>query len=732
MAILIAGGANLTLSTSLQSAMTSEGPCLTVDIDVTAILSAAAAAEQRLDWAAAANLYARLREHFPNNSAAHLGNSRVLTELGRRAEADALLTAALLRFPENFQIRFDHARLAQTREESLRRWAALVDLYPDRPGGVTAYLTALREEGALDVAEARAAAAVEAFPAAAGIGIEWARIAAARADRPEAVRRWETVRARFPTNTTAVAGHAAALVAANRPDEADAVLRDGVARFPDRLDLASDYARLAQSRQDWAEVLRRWEEVRTRFPDRPAGYAGVAEALGYLRRADEAEALLLEVASRFPTSRDILFALARAAHARQDWETAIARWEQVRAVLPDAHTPLVELSHTLISARRHDEADGLLKAALDRFPDQFDLMLQQASLALHQNNLVLSQERWSRLLQRFPNDARVLFGLAQVLITQGQYDAAAPLLDRFLALRPDHAQAMAERARVDLRRGDWRSALDRLLAASRRFPDNGAIDALITETKVAAMLADPDFVDEADLERAALVIASEVQSGGNEARRLRSLMLTFESIGDNCEFGLVQRYFGAEPISLLRWAGLSPGELTRGLQARFEGVGEAAQTILLVRGDEYFTRDRRYRMPMHTFINPNEITYDELFPKLCARLKLMRRKLLEHLNGGHKILIYKCVEGLRDEHIAQITAALGAYGPNRILFVRPADANHPAERVEQRGPDVAVGYISRLGHDPKIGWNIDFRGWLRLCEQASVLLQREPRLARAS
>ena len=59
MAILIAGGANLTLSTSLQSAMIPEGLCLTIEIDVTATLSAAAAAEQRLDWAAAANLYPR-------------------------------------------------------------------------------------------------------------------------------------------------------------------------------------------------------------------------------------------------------------------------------------------------------------------------------------------------------------------------------------------------------------------------------------------------------------------------------------------------------------------------------------------------------------------------------------------------------------------------------------------------------------------------------------------------
>ena len=36
---------------------------------------------------------------------------------------------------------------------------------------------------------------------------------------------------------------------------------------------------------------------------------------------------------------------------------------------------------------------------------------------------------------------------------------------------------------------------------------------------------------------------------------LNELLLQFEPIGDNCEFGLMQQYFGAEPLSLLRFAG---------------------------------------------------------------------------------------------------------------------------------------------------------------------------------
>ena len=42
---------------------------------------------------------------------------------------------------------------------------------------------------------------------------------------------------------------------------------------------------------------------------------------------------------------------------------------------------------------------------------------------------------------------------------------------------------------------------------------------------------------------------------------LPTLLNSFESLGDNCEFGFVQRKFGTEPAGLLRWAIASPAAL---------------------------------------------------------------------------------------------------------------------------------------------------------------------------
>src|SRR5437016_5768301 len=63
------------------------------------------------------------------------------------------------------------------------------------------------------------------------------------------------------------------------------------------------------------------------------------------------------------------------------------------------------------------------------------------------------------------------------------------------------------------------------------------------------------------------------------ALRCRGLMFEhariiaeFESLGDNCEFGFVQRHHGLEPGGLLRWASSNFDGLVHALECRFTGL----------------------------------------------------------------------------------------------------------------------------------------------------------------
>ncbi len=78
--------------------------------------------------------------------------------------------------------------------------------------------------------------------------------------------------------------------------------------------------------------------------------------------------------------------------------------------------------------------------------------------------------------------------------------------------------------------------------------------------------------------------------------------MSFQPLGDNCEFGLVQRPFGAEPIDLLRWNAIGPEALICGLDCNFEDIENPESTELDLDGEEFVLKDHRYGMAMHTFI----------------------------------------------------------------------------------------------------------------------------------
>ena len=85
-------------------------------------------------------------------------------------------------------------------------------------------------------------------------------------------------------------------------------------------------------------------------------------------------------------------------------------------------------------------------------------------------------------------------------------------------------------------------------------------------------------------------------------RSREDLLLRFESLGDGTEFGVVQWYFGANPLGLLRFTHTPPGLLCAALRAKFQGVGEPENTVLFANRGEWISQDTRYLLAMHTHL----------------------------------------------------------------------------------------------------------------------------------
>ncbi len=209
----------------------------------------------------------------------------------------------------------------------------------------------------------------------------------------------------------------------------------------------------------------------------------------------------------------------------------------------------------------------------------------------------------------------------------------------------------------------------------------------------------------------------------------RTLMTEFENIGDNCEFGLVQRYFGAEPLGLLRFADYGDFfNLIRLLENRFDGLGgagtlsaEIVSSIARVEHGaletetEFYITDLQRRYSFHTWKGQSDQSELEALKEAEQKLSYLRRKMIERLEQASRIWLVKRTRHIDPHEIFSLHAALKAYGPNRLFWVRSTKPGRPAGSVEWIADDLLCGYSDQEHIHPHM---FDPAAWLVLCENA--------------
>lgn len=685
----------------------------------------ARAVSMRRDFAVAVERWTTIVERFPDRPRSHIGLALALRELGRPEDADATLRIAVERFPEDRSTAIEYAFLAQIRRdwpEAARRWGEVRQRTPDHHDAYLLGAGALRLSGEVAEAEAVLLAAGARFPANPAALIEYARSARDRGDHAEAVRRCERLRGAFPDNAEGYLGGIAALSALRREPESELLLAATIARFPANLDVLREYAQIALRREDWAVAGERFGRLRERFPEEPAGYFGGAEVLQHQGRIAEAEALLEAGMTRLPDNPYLALQHALlATHVFvRNWDAGILRLAQLRARFAEFEPGYGTGIRVLREAGRMDEAEALALDAQARFPGRFEPALEHARIALEREDWDQAVQRFTRLTEAFGDEAGAYVGLAQALSRGGRLDEAEAVLRGAMGRFPGEVAPFAEYGLVAIRRNDWKAALERAEEAQRRFPNAPGLTERVFEARLRLAESDPAAIDtEAD---------GSARSSG-DAGDPQTLMMRFESIGGSghgCEFGLVQRKFGAEPLGLLRWADLGGDAegLIGALNTEFAGIGEPEHTelITLPNGgrNEYWTRDRRYWMAMRAFIFEDEIPRDKMYAQACRRLQYLRRKLVEDLRDGSKIFVYKNMwRNLTDEELARLHTAMRGYGDNTLLYVRFEEAGHLNGTVTAPEPGLMVGYIDHFAFSPKDEPMGDATfSWVALCREA--------------
>lgn len=204
------------------------------------------------------------------------------------------------------------------------------------------------------------------------------------------------------------------------------------------------------------------------------------------------------------------------------------------------------------------------------------------------------------------------------------------------------------------------------------------------------------------------------------------LVQAFESIGDNCEFGLVQRYCGAEPLGLFRFSSARIEDLVHALDTDFSEYGGAddLEVLVAVTGRLY-CRSRRYGFAYHTSDFVATTQPAAIHRREVGKVAYLKRRLLEDLAGGEKILVRK--GGAEDGPAAvdALARAVRRHGPARLLSVRAARNAAEAGTVTRRDETLMLGRVRRFA-PYETAYDIDLESWLDLCRNAHALAGDSP------
>jgi tetratricopeptide (TPR) repeat protein len=614
-------------------------------------------------------------------------------------EADELLRTAMLRYPREPLLAEHHAGVALQRGDwnsASQRATNGQMLFPERPACYRIGLQANYELLHLEEATALQQQAESLFPSEAWPLMYGAHLAEARAEWVEAEGYWAKVCERFPTYADGWLEKANFYLRSGRLEAAAQILRAGIQCFPDDARLYICSALIARRSGLFAEAARRWERAVDRFPNDPIVAHYYAEAP-------------VDV----PKERQ--------------WDLALLRYDNLHRKFPDFAAGYV--GHVMLLTRSGDieGAEKLAATSLEALRasgQHVELALEYANILERRGEVQRATIAVSALTSDQPNSVLPYVALSALLSRSARFDEAEAVCQRAITRFKFRAPPLAEYARIAAQRGNLDAALERWSRAASLVPR----DKVIARELFLTRLAVAESGDQSS-------ITTSLRAIGNEQRRgsISNIMMQFESLGGpgggGCEFGLVQRNFGAEPIGLLRWASLSTKNLIAALNSRLEGIGTSDQTLLVppenARGEtEYLVRDARFKIRMHTFSKEGDIAPEKLHQQWCARLKFLARKLIADLETGKKIFLYRPGVLLTAPEIDELNLAMRRYGDNFLLLIQTEDPSHRNGTVEFVSPHVMIGYIDRLNWEPKRAtYQPSFASWARLCTRALAVCE---------
>ncbi len=473
----------------------------------------------------------------------------------------------------------------------------------------------------------------------------------------------------------------------------------------------------------WAEAIAAWEPYSRLAPDDSEAWGLLTLCYREAGRLDDADRTGSALVDRFSDNWRIVTEWALVPFATRDWPEAARRWAFVRDHFPDNVDALARSASVAEELGDHIGAAGFLEAARHASGDSWWTLVTSARFFERRGAWHGAVPLWRRAAARADAGTEPVENLARCLNGAGKFEIAESTIATYLSRAEPTEALLCEYARAAGGRGEWTLAAARWQAAVDAFPGNA---------DAASHLGDALWHKQVSegMEAAASAPAERTPAAGGvtpaEDLDPKALSMCFESLGDNCEFGIFQRHHGAEPIGLYRWGAVSASLLIQALEARFEGTGEPENTELSgVPGDEYVLKDRRHWLESHTFVRYNAEQFTKIYDRQTAAMRFLRERLLQDIEEPWKVFVHKPRMGFIEEHeMFALQRALATIGDAPLMCVRVAENSGEIGTVQRLARGLYRGNISRVS-PTATKEEIDYAGWLDLCVEAARLARED-------
>ena len=246
-----------------------------------------------------------------------------------------------------------------------------------------------------------------------------------------------------------------------------------------------------------------------------------------------------------------------------------------------------------------------------------------------------------------------------------------------------------------------------------------AVEPKLPGTRLLVLLENNDgmTIDVSPQLKLAKVVAPLVFSEADQA-----LVMRFEGLGDNCEFGLMQRQVGRERLSLLRYAGSrETWRLIEAVNQDFEGFGTAEDLWINTFHSEWIATSQRYGFNFHTGEHVDAMTEAQIREGESTKLTFMAQKLVEDMESCTKVFVRRVADDQPEAGMDELYDALRRKGPATLLWVVPATDERPHGTVEHVRARLFRGYHGQFApYSTAIDY--DSHSWIVLLRAAEAVI----------